>query len=254
MKFQICKKIKKIILGLIIALISFSCSSVKENEDGPYFGNGFKNGWADQNSISIWTRLTKTLDLNKNGVKFLDMELDKKALNKKAKKPNFLIPKQIPDGYSIEEMEGAMPGVLGEVKLSYYQNDYSNRIQTNWEIVDSTKNYTKQWKLDGLLSGAKYNIELGSHYLAGLILEYDGSYPFAIAAYNAGPKRVKYWKKLNKNPQKKQIDYVDWIELIKFKETRNYVQRVLENYNVYRYILSQDKVKMENFFKDKPLF
>ena len=99
-----------------------------------------------------------------------------------------------------------------------------------------------------------YNIKLGSHYIAGLILEYDGSYPFAIAAYNAGPKRVRYWKKINKNPQKGQIDYVDWIELIKFKETRNYVQRVLENYNVYRYILAQKPIYLNDFFKNKNLY
>ena len=105
-----------------------------------------------------------------------------------------------------------------------------------------------------LTKDAEYNINLGSHYIAGLILEYDGAYPFAIAAYNAGPKRVRYWKKINKNPQKDQINYVDWIELIKFKETRNYVQRVLENYNVYRYILEQKPVKMKNFFKDEPLY
>ena len=84
--------------------------------------------------------------------------------------------------------------------------------------------------------------------------EYDGAYPFAIAAYNAGPKRVRYWKKINKNPQKNQIDYVNWIELIKFKETRNYVQRVLENYNVYRYILSKKPIKMKNFFINEPLY
>ena len=100
----------------------------------------------------------------------------------------------------------------------------------------------------------EYNINLGSHYIAGLILEYDGAYPFAIAAYNAGPKRVRYWKKINKNPQKKQINYVDWIELIKFKETRNYVQRVLENYNVYRYILEKKPIKMKNYFKNNPLY
>ncbi len=47
-----------------------------------------------------------------------------------------------------------------------------------------------------LTTDPEYNINLGSHYIAGLILEYDGSYPFAIAAYNAGPKRVKYWKKI----------------------------------------------------------
>ena len=105
-----------------------------------------------------------------------------------------------------------------------------------------------------LTRDAEYNINLGSHYIAGLILEYDGAYPFAIAAYNAGPKRVRYWKKINKNPQKNQISYVDWIELIKFRETRNYVQRVLENYNVYRYILEQKPVTMKNFFKDEPLY
>ncbi len=105
-----------------------------------------------------------------------------------------------------------------------------------------------------LTSDPEYNINLGSHYIAGLILQYDGAYPFATAAYNAGPKRVKHWKKINKDPQKKQIDFVDWVELIPFKETRNYVQRVLENYNVYRYILEKKPIPMKDFFKDQPLF
>ena len=105
-----------------------------------------------------------------------------------------------------------------------------------------------------LTSDPEYNINLGSHYIAGLILQYDGAYPFATAAYNAGPKRVKYWKKINKNPQKNEIDFVDWVELIKFKETRNYVQRVMENYNVYRYILEKKPIKMKDFFKNHPLF
>ncbi len=97
-----------------------------------------------------------------------------------------------------------------------------------------------------------YNIKLGSYYLAGLLERYEGSYPYALAAYNAGPRRVKYWKKINGNPQKGKIDYVNWIELIKFDETRNYIQRVLENVNVYRYILSNKPVKIYNFFEDKP--
>ena len=99
-----------------------------------------------------------------------------------------------------------------------------------------------------------YNIKLGSYYLAGLLEEYEGSYPFSLAAYNAGPKRVKYWKKINGNPQKKQISYIDWIELIKFKETRNYVQRVLENINVYRYILNNNPIKIYNFFEERKLY
>ncbi len=105
-----------------------------------------------------------------------------------------------------------------------------------------------------LTTDPEYNINLGSHYIAGLILNYDGAYPYAIAAYNAGPNRVKYWRKINGDPQKRKINYVDWIELIKFRETRNYVQRVLENYNVYRYILEQKPIKMKNYFKDEPLY
>ena len=122
----------------------------------------------------------------------------------------------------------------------------------------TAKLVSKQAKLpyskSRLTSDPEYNINLGSHYIAGLILQYDGAYPFATAAYNAGPKRVKYWKKINKNPQKNQVDFVDWVELIKFKETRNYVQRVMENYNVYRYILDKKPIKMKDFFKDHPLF
>ena len=79
--------------------------------------------------------------------------------------------------------------------------------------------------------------------------EYKEVYPFAIAAYNAGPKRVRQWRRINGDPSKKTIDYVNWIELIKFEETRNYVQRVLENVNVYKYMLSQGPTKLENFFK-----
>ena len=101
------------------------------------------------------------------------------------------------------------------------------------------------------LQNPDYNIKIGSYYLAGLLENYEGSYPFALAAYNAGPKRVKYWKKINGNPQKGEIDYINWVELIKFKETRNYVQRVLENINVYRYMLSGKPIGIYNFFEDK---
>ena len=88
--------------------------------------------------------------------------------------------------------------------------------------------------------------------MAGLLEQYDGSYPFSIAGYNAGPKRVSYWNKINGNPQKEEIDYVNWIELIKFRETRNYVQRVLENVNVYKYMLPKKPIRVKNYFIDEP--
>ena len=54
------------------------------------------------------------------------------------------------------------------------------------------------------LKNPDYNMKLGSYYLAGLLEIYEGSYPFALSAYNAGPKRVSYWKKINGNPSARQ--------------------------------------------------
>jgi len=85
-----------------------------------------------------------------------------------------------------------------------------------------------------LTEDAGYNVTLGSAYLAGLIEAFDGSYLLALAAYNAGPRNVKRWIRRNGDPRDADVDAIDWIELIPFDETRNYVQRSLESLNVYR--------------------
>ncbi len=105
------------------------------------------------------------------------------------------------------------------------------------------------YSISGLTNDPIYNIKLGSYYFNSLLNDYGGVYPFAIAAYNAGPNRVKTWRRVNGDPTKNQLSYIDWIELIRFKETRNYVQRVLENMNVYKYMISKEPVKIEDFFK-----
>ena len=105
------------------------------------------------------------------------------------------------------------------------------------------------YSISGLTDDPIYNIKLGSYYFDGLLTDYNGVYPFAIAAYNAGPNRVKTWGRVNGDPSKNELSYIDWIELIRFKETRNYVQRVLENVNVYKYMISKEPVKIEEFFK-----
>jgi len=94
-----------------------------------------------------------------------------------------------------------------------------------------------------LLKDPSLNLRLGRAYLAGLIDDYDGSYLMAIAAYNAGPGRVSRWVKDNGDPRKPHVDVIDWIELIPIDETRNYVQRVFENLQVYRYRLNGNGVK-----------
>lgn len=85
-----------------------------------------------------------------------------------------------------------------------------------------------------LTTNPRHNITLGSSYLGRMIQRYDGAYPMAIAAYNAGPGRVDKWIKIFGDPRKGEIDWVDWIELIPIYETRNYVQRVMEGVYVYR--------------------
>ena len=104
------------------------------------------------------------------------------------------------------------------------------------------------YSISRLTQDPEYNIKLGSYYFNSLIEDYNGVYPFAIAAYNAGPNRVKTWRRVNGDPSKGKISYVNWIELIRFKETRNYVQRVLENINVYKYMLNKEPVKIDSFF------
>ncbi len=171
--------------------------------------------------------------------------------------PIISTPKYI-NGRKIPETAFILSIIRQESEFDLSANSHAGAKGLMQLMPYTAKLVSKQAKLpyskSRLTSDPEYNINLGSHYIAGLILEYDGSYPFAVAAYNAGPKRVRYWKKINKNPQKNKIDYVDWIELIKFKETRNYVQRVMENYNVYRYILEKKPIRMKNFFKNDPLF
>jgi soluble lytic murein transglycosylase len=85
-----------------------------------------------------------------------------------------------------------------------------------------------------LTSDPTYNIALGSAYMRELIDRFNGSYVLAIAAYNAGPGRVREWLQTNGDPRAEGVDVVDWIELIPIYETRNYVQRVMEAVHIYR--------------------
>jgi soluble lytic murein transglycosylase len=96
------------------------------------------------------------------------------------------------------------------------------------------KKYGASFDLGRLKADPVYNAALGAAELGGLIEDYRGSYIMTFAAYNAGRGSVKKWVERYGDPRDPKIDAVDWVELIPFSETRNYVQRIMENLQVYR--------------------
>ncbi|MGE0260926.1 MAG: transglycosylase SLT domain-containing protein [Alphaproteobacteria bacterium] len=90
------------------------------------------------------------------------------------------------------------------------------------------------FSLPRLSSDGLYNMMLGRSYIEAMIDDFGGSYPLAIAAYNAGPGRIRQWVRDFGDPRGHDLTMVDWIEMIPFTETRIYVKRVLENLQVYR--------------------
>jgi soluble lytic murein transglycosylase len=90
------------------------------------------------------------------------------------------------------------------------------------------------FSLARLANDGVYNVRLGRSYVETLLDDFGGSYPLAIAAYNAGPGRVNQWLREFGDPRGNSIGMVSWIELVPFNETRNYIQRVLENLQIYR--------------------
>jgi soluble lytic murein transglycosylase len=94
------------------------------------------------------------------------------------------------------------------------------------------------FRLNDLTTNPRYNMQLGMVTLDDYLAYWGDSYVLAIASYNAGPTNVRKWVEANGDPRDSSVDPIDWIELIPFSETRNYVQRVLENIEVYRNRLS----------------
>ena len=95
-----------------------------------------------------------------------------------------------------------------------------------------------------LTSDPEYNIVLGRHYLARLLERFDNQLYLALAGYNAGPSRVDRWIEKFGDPRRGEIDPIDWIERIPFEETRNYVQRILENLRVYQAHLGEQQAAL----------
>jgi alkaline phosphatase D len=150
------KNLLSVLFFLILAI-----AGCRKEPSGPFFGNGFHNGWADQHSIVIWIRLTENPEMNRTGPKFLVPSSDEvRSLDKSANADSIYMA-QIPDGYTLDQMEGACPGMDGEVNLIYYPlKEPGNKVESGWEQVDAGKNFTRQWKLDNLHPATKYVVQI----------------------------------------------------------------------------------------------
>jgi soluble lytic murein transglycosylase len=96
------------------------------------------------------------------------------------------------------------------------------------------KKFNVPYDQNRLLNDKVYNMQIGAAELGDDIAAYNGSYILAFAGYNAGRGRVKEWVATFGDPRDPKVDPIDWVERIPFAETRNYVQRILENIQVYR--------------------
>ncbi len=96
------------------------------------------------------------------------------------------------------------------------------------------KQYGLSYAPAKLTGDPAYNVKLGAAHLGDLIEEFGGSYVLTLAAYNAGPRRSREWVEAHGDPRSGHVDPIDWVEMIPFTETRNYVQKVMQNVHVYR--------------------
>ena len=177
---------------------------------------------------------------NGEGAPHLTVRAGKVAIQKNAFAPDVAYPLVfVPDE---TERFIAKEIVLG---LSRQESEFNPRAFSHagarglMQLIPSTAQLTARkeglrYSRSALLDDPVYNMTLGSAHLSHLVSRFDGSLIMTFASYNAGPHRVDRWVREYGDPRISAVDPVDWVELIPFSETRNYVQRVLENVQVYR--------------------
>lgn len=149
---------------------------------------------------------------------------------KEVKNPNkALIHSLIKQESAFSQSAVSSVGALGFMQLMPYT---AKKVAKEMKLRYSSKKLKRD---------RKYNIKLGSYYINSLLQKFDNSKIMAIASYNAGPNAVKRWVNDFYDPRETQDinEVIDWIELITYSETRNYIQRIMENLTIYEYLLSK---------------
>ncbi len=150
--------------------------------------------------------------------------------------PNIGVPQYSPIGLQLDR---CIVYSIVRTESAFNQRDLSpakavGLMQVTPEAArDTAKRFGVAYDWNRLVSDATYNTQMGAAEVAALLKEYRGSYILTFAGYNAGRGRVKQWVAQHGDPRDPKIDAVDWVERIPLAETRNYVQRVMENLQIY---------------------
>ena len=145
---------------LILIMTPLALMSQSESDQGPYLATGIRIGDVSQTEAVIWARLTK----NKNRVNdaplpislYTDPTTNKRHLRKTRRDKDGTV--YFPQGYDINTVEGAVPGIKGELRVHYKPDDLSSWKYTDWEAVDPEANYSKKFVLDKLHPGKTYEL------------------------------------------------------------------------------------------------
>ncbi len=166
-------------------------------------------------------------------------------LSKKLSKPShkYSYPKiedYIPDKYKESKSTMALIHAISHQESNFKVNAYSSAgARGVMQLMPFTakkvcKNLGIRFYKKKLTRNPQYNILLGTTYINQMLKKFDNSLPLALAAYNAGPGRVKIWLKRYGDPRNNSISYLDWIESIPISETRFYVKKVIANLRIYQ--------------------
>ncbi len=171
---------------------------------------------------------------------YLAVRGGKVARNNGAEVPHVIYPLySVPDS-AARYVETPLILGLSRQESEFNPRAYSSaRARGMMQLLSSTAQITARkeglpFSSSRLLSDPDYNMTLGAAHLSHLLDRFNGSYIMVMGAYNAGPHRVDRWVEEYGDPRDPNVDPIDWIELVPFSETRNYIMRVIENTQVYR--------------------
>ncbi len=174
----------------------------------------------------------------------ISLQVGKLALSKGVNVPRLAFPLgAIPRTAGISNQDKAMAYAIARQESAFNVGAVSHADARGlMQLLPSTAKLTARrigvaYRPSKLTRDGAYNAKLGSAFLNQLIKRFGGSYILGFAGYNAGPRRPDQWIKRFGDPRRNAVDAIDWVEMIPFSETRNYVQRVMENFQVYRHRL-----------------